>query len=147
MLKGTCSTGRKRRPTSDSTSSRSLGTLRSSTPSTEGTGRCLCNETTLLELRNGKSRFRNHSIVSAIIAVKRQQIGTKTRREVLALRTSGHTPYRDRKRPQRLRANIYCAGSLPLIGSRIPFQIPGRTWSKSSRKSASSCPSEACTWS
>ena len=34
--------------------------------------------------------------------------------------------YRDRQHPQCWRANIRCAGLLPLTGSRIPFRIPER---------------------
>ena len=52
--------------------------------------------------------------------VQRQHIGIKIRRLILASRTVGYTPYRDRTHPQCLRANICCAGSPPLIGNRIP---------------------------
>ncbi len=60
--------------------------------------------------------------------VKRQQIGPETRRVILALQTSGYTPYRDRKCPQCLRANTCCAGSLPPpnSGARMYSRRPGR---------------------
>ena len=46
---------------------------------------------------------------------------------ILFANNRGAPLIKDRKHHQCWRANICCAGSLPLIGNRIPFRIPPRS--------------------